>query len=203
MLKKVVGKMLMAALVAIAALSIVPAAKAAETDWVFRTRAIAVIPESGRSGPADLEVKSDLAFDIDLTRFLTRNLALELTALVSSHEVDSALGSLGSVRVLPPTLTLQYHFLPEGKIRPYVGGGFSYVIFYDETGLLDQLDVKLDDGFHWALQAGADVMLNETFSLNLDLKYVDLDTDVDSNLGDLGNLEINPWIVGVGLGYRF
>ena len=203
MLKKTMGKMLMVALAAFAVLLVAPTAKAADKDWVFRTRAIAVLPESGKSGPADLEVNSDIAFDIDLTRFLTPNLALELTALISSHEVDSALGSLGSVRVLPPTLTLQYHFLPEGTVRPYVGGGFSYVIYYNETGQLDQLDVKLDDGFHWALQAGADVMLNETVSLNLDLKYVDLDTDVDSNLGDLGTLEINPWILGVGIGYRF
>jgi len=185
-------------------LSLPVRADAAKGDWVFRTRAIYIAPDDSYDGPLDLKVKDDVAFDIDLSYFVTRNIALELTALVSSHEVkDKDLGSLGSVRVLPPVLTLQYHFLPDGKFRPYVGAGINYTVFYDETGTLDNLGAELDNAFGWAGQAGMDIMLNETLSLNLDIKYVDLNTDIDSDGGDLGDVDINPWIFGIGLGYRF
>lgn len=190
-----------------AALALTPAAMAAQGDLVFRTRAIYIAPDDSHSDGAvpglDLEVAGDAAVDVDLSYFVSDNLALELTALVSSHEVDSAIGPLGSVRLLPPVLTLQYHFLPEAKVRPYLGAGLNYTIFYNESGLLDTLGVEFDDAFHFAAQAGADLMLSDSLSLNLDLKYVDLETEVDSNLGDLGDLEIAPWIFGIGLGYHF
>jgi outer membrane protein len=36
---------------------------------------------------------------------------------------------LGSVDLLPPTLTLQWHFMPDQSFDPYVGAGVNYTYF--------------------------------------------------------------------------
>jgi hypothetical protein len=72
------------------------------------------------------------------------------------------------VALLPPTLTLQYHFSPESaSFRPYVGAGVNYTRFYDINLLAGAATV---DKSSWggALQLGADIPLNKTFFLNID-----------------------------------
>ena len=71
--------------------------------------------------------------------FVTKNIAVELilaTTLHTASVVKSTLRSvdLGTVRLLPPTLTLQDHFFPDETFSPYVGAGVNYTILYDESG---------------------------------------------------------------------
>ena len=112
---------------------------------------------------------------------------------------------MGSVWLLPPTLTLQYHFLPTSRFSPYVGAGLNYTIFYNEKkGALRS--ISYDDNIGYALQAGIDYAIAGAWSLNVDVKKLWLNTDVKANLGGTAlkaDVDINPWIFGVGLGYRF
>jgi outer membrane protein len=55
----------------------------------------------------------------------------------------------------------------------------------------------------FALQAGADYDLGNQWSLNLDLKYIDMDTGVHVSGNRIGTLDLNPWVASVGIGYRF
>jgi outer membrane protein len=106
--------------------------------------------------------------------------------------------------VLPPTVTLQYHFSPNANFRPYAGVGINYTIFYNKTGdTLSTLD--LDDSFGFAAQVGADWMLTNRASINFDVKYVNIETEVSNNTtgAKLFDLDINPWVIGLGVGYRF
>jgi outer membrane protein len=102
-------------------------------------------------------------------------------------------------------LTLQYHFQPDQTFSPYVGAGINYTLPYSEDaagGAVQKLEV--DGSFGYALQAGADFWLNDNWGLNLDVKKVWVDVDASINDGAIkGNVELNPWIVGAGVSYRF
>ena len=111
---------------------------------------------------------------------------------------------MGSVDLIPPIFTLQYHFAPRGTVRPYVGAGFNYNYFYGESGMLDTLDVDVENTFGLVAQVGMDYMLNENLSLNLDLKYLTFEADVDIDaLNVEDELDYDAFILGFGLGYRF
>lgn len=180
------------------------AAAQGANPWLIRARGVAIIPDAS-SSPRALDVEADGTVELDITRFLTRNIALELVLASSSHEVTATDTegevSLGSVNVLPPTLVLQYHPLPEGKFRPYIGAGGNLTFFYTKSGDLDGFD--LDESFSWAAQAGFDIPISKRAVFNVDAKYIDMNTSVKSGGTKLFDLDINPIVIGVGIGYRF
>lgn len=189
-------------------------------DWLVRVRAVAVIPDEDLSldqvGGADIDISDTVIPELDITYFFTPNIAAELILGTTPHDL-SGRGSidgadLGEVWLLPPTLTLQYHVtqLGEwsgvealGKLKPYFGAGVNYTIFYaEDDGQFDK--VSLDNSFGWALQAGFDYEISEGVYLNADVKKIFLDTDVSVNSGALtGTATVDPWLIGVGVGYRF
>jgi outer membrane protein len=184
-------------------------------DINIRLRALGVFPDESGSvktaGGADtgLDAKVGNAYvpEVDFSYFLTDNIALELIAATARHEVDAkgpgAAVGLGSVWLLPPTLTVQYHFMPKSRFSPYVGAGLNYTIFYNEKSG-DVGSINYDNGFGYALQAGIDYAISGPWTLNLDVKKLWLNTDVKVNGGALkADVDIDPWIVGIGVGYRF
>jgi outer membrane protein len=146
-------------------------------------------------------VKGDAVAEVDITRFITPQIALELVLATAGQEVMAGGSSLGTVNHLPPTLSLQYHLLESARFRPYVGAGANYTNFYRKSGGLSTLD--LDHSFGWAAQVGTDVMLTGRTSVNVDAKYVNIETDVKSGGTTAYHLKINPILLGLGLGYRF
>ncbi|WP_236024754.1 OmpW/AlkL family protein [Arenibaculum pallidiluteum] len=182
-------------------------------DFMVRARVLSVIPQedgdikdaAGNDTTLDVQVKKDTIPELDFTYFVTDNIALELIAGTSKHSVsvDPSGASLGSVRLLPPTLTAQYHFLPKSTFSPYVGAGLNYTIFFDEeSGVADS--ISYENGFGVALQAGVDIFLTDNILLNVDVKKLWLDTDVSVSNGALrSKVDLNPWLVGVGVGYKF
>jgi len=109
--------------------------------------------------------------------------------------------ALGSVGVLPPTLTAQYHFSPEAQVSPYLGVGLNYTQFYNVN--LPGLNVSRSS-IGVALQAGADFKVSKDMSINVDLKKIYIKTDVSTAAGAyLTTLKINPTVLSVGLGWKF
>ena len=127
----------------------------------------------------------------------------------ANHDVDLKGGpSLGDVWLLPPTLNLQYHFYA-GDLKPYLGAGVNYTIFYNEDKG-DVLDMNYDDSFGVSFQGGIDYFLNDKWFVNLDFKYLILSTDVEATLAtEPGfirvpvDVDIDPLIIGLGVGFRF
>ncbi len=179
----------------------------------------------------DVEINDSIVPELDITYFLNDNFAFELILGTTPHDVETKglvapapvgeLGTvdLGKVWLLPPTLTAQYHFTEMGPFKPYIGAGLNYTIFYsaDEGPVADK--VSYEDSFGYALQAGFDYDLDGVaggWALNMDVKRLWLNTDVKVNVttalgAALGadpvivdaDVDINPWIVGIGAGYRF
>ncbi len=145
--------------------------------------------------------------EIDLTYFFTDHIAAELIAATAQHSLDAGANDLGETWILPPTLTVQYHFQRNEKFSPYVGAGLNYSYFYGEDSGTGFNGLDVDGGIGYAVQAGFDYWMNDNLGLNVDVKYVDLDVDVDVNLGATPlaarNVDLNPLIIGTGVSYRF
>ena len=170
-----------------------------------RLRAIDIIAEGegnvdGTSTPTDVE--DAFTAEVDLSYKMHKNWALEVIAATANHNINAGAGELGDAWIVPPTLTLQYHPLPDKAFSPYIGAGVNYSFFFGEDSSNgDKLDV--DGGFGWAAQIGADYWLNDNWGLNVDAKYVNIDVDVQSGANTASNVELDPVIVGVGVSYRF
>ncbi len=179
------------------------------TKWIVRARGIYVMPSEGDNlDGAQVNISDAIVPELDFTYFFSKNLAVELILGTTKHDVEveaeGDIADLGHVWLLPPTLSLQYHFYA-GKFKPYVGAGVNYTFFYgiDEGNLVEGMDY--DNAFGFAIQAGADYDLNEKWFINVDFKKLFLSTDVEVNTGeDVLDVEvdIDPLIIGVGVGYR-
>ena len=172
-----------------------------------RMRALVVIPDQSvdsRISNLEVEAKTAVAPELDLEYFFSRNFSSELILGVTKHDLVAQGRSLGSTWLLPPTLTLKYHPLPNSQISPYIGFGVNYVIPFDEkaNGVLNVTDFHISNSFGWAAQGGADVALGNDWFFNVDFKYLNVDTEARIS-GTKYDLDLNPYIVGTGVGYRF
>ncbi len=184
-------------------------------DFLVRFRGIAVTPNSG--GTTDViggqaNVDESYVPEVDFTYFFTENIAAELIVATTNHDATVSGttlpgdADLGDVWLLPPTLTLQYHFMPKSSFSPYLGAGVNYTFFYNQGGESGAVtDVEYEDGFGFALQAGLDYQFADNWSLNFDVKKIFLETDVKVNGGAINAKDVNidPWIFGIGIGYKF
>ncbi len=179
---------------------------AAQGDIIARLRITDVNPQTSVNDTLqalNVDVNNDTIPELDFTYMLTNNIGAELILGTSKHDITAGGAKIGSVKVLPPTLTLQYHFNPEGQFRPYAGAGINYTRFYgfkDDSGL--GLSIK-KNSFGPALQVGMDMPLTKDVFLNLDMKKLWIKTKVQSNGNDVGTLDINPLVTSVGIGMKF
>ncbi len=212
-------KTILAALVAILGWSNMGMAQDAPTadfsTWQFRLRGIVVTPDESADIEAiggDASISTAFVPEFDITYFFDENWSAELILATTKHDVEAvgtAAGDidLGSVWLLPPTLTGQYHFTG-GDFVPYLGAGVNLTLFYgvDEGPVAD--DVEYDTAVGFALQGGFDFMLNDKWFLNLDVKKLFLNTtatvDATTALGATvdADVDINPWIIGFGVGIK-
>ena len=178
--------------------------------FLLRARTIGIFADGdGRENVTGLgtDVGNALTPEFDITYFFTNNIAVELIAATAQHKVTAGSNDLGDTWILPPTLTLQYHFTPDQKLSPYVGAGINYSYFYGEDDGAGFNDLDVTGGVGFALQAGVDYWFNDNWGINLDAKYIDLNVDVDVNSGSTAlsadNVDLNPWVLGVGVSYKF
>jgi outer membrane protein len=176
---------------------------------LVRARALGVIPQADATvAPlgGNIDVSTEYTPELDASYFVTSNIALEVIAASPQHMATStALGAdVVEARLLPPTLTVQYHFLPQGGISPYMGVGINYTWFYDVNPKGGLQSASLDNNFGTVLQAGVDVAVSDRWFLNVDVKQVFLNTTARLNGGAVtADLDLDPTLVGAGFGYRF
>ncbi|WP_407945918.1 OmpW/AlkL family protein [Paraburkholderia domus] len=176
-------------------------------DVLVRLRAISIMPnvETNQSLSAlNVGVNNAIVPELDLTYMIRDYLGVELILGTSRHQLTSSLGNLGGVNVLPPTLLLQYHFNHAGRIRPYVGAGLNYTLFYNNGLNAGGQPISINNhSFGPALQAGVDVQVTKSLFVNADIKKIWMHTDATLGGQSLGRLNIDPVVVGLGVGMRF
>lgn len=196
--------------------------------WALRLRALGVVPDESSSNwkaggapiSGALSIDNSVVPELDISYFFTKNLAVELILGVTPHNVSgsgdlASFGKIGDAWLLPPTLMAQYHFELGRGIKPYVGVGVNYTMFFDQGAGPAFSDFKLDDNWGFALQAGVDVPLGGNWFFNVDVKKIFLDTTATAwtKPGALGagsaatmvtaDVTVDPWLIGVGIGYKF
>ena len=182
---------------------------ASDGNWMVRLRGVHLnsANKDSTNPNLNLSISNKWLPEVDLTYFFTPNVAVEgVLTWPQKHTVYSAGAPIGSLKELPPTLMLQYHFtdISGGAIKPYLGVGINYTRFSSVNIANGAYGVKRSS-VGMALQAGVDFAVTKGFSLNLDVKKVWINTDVmNASTGmDQGTFKVDPVLFGVGFGYRF
>jgi outer membrane protein len=203
--------------------------------WMIRLRALGVLPDAGGSSVtvagvpslsspnSGLSISDQVVPELDISYFFTPNIAAELILGVTRHSI-SGTGSLsplpvGKTTLLPPTLTLQYHFTNFGAFKPYVGAGVNYTVFFNTSAanvpaaivgppaiVATTTNLSVSNAFGAAVQFGFDYMLDKHWGLNVDVKKLWLRPDYTATVSGLpvsGTAHIDPWLVGAGVVYKF
>ena len=199
-------KIRLAAATILTAMGLAQAAAAQDAgEWIVRTGFHSIEPKSRNHALVGVEDAIGLTFSA--TYMFAPNWGVELlTALPFLHEITlNGADAVGEIDLLPPTLSAQYHFNPNGRVRPYVGAGLNYTIFSDERtwGALQGTRLELDPSFGPAAQLGVDIDVIPGWIVNLDVRWLDIDTDAKLDSADLGTVEIDPYAFGLSLGHRF
>ncbi|RYJ02289.1 MAG: OmpW family protein [Acetobacteraceae bacterium] len=183
-------------------------------DVVLGLGAIGVLPSNG--GHVDVvggrpQASNSASPQLDATYFVLPQVALNLIAASTQHDVSvrgSALGdvNLGHLWVLPPTLTLQVHPFPASRFSPYAGAGLNVSFFYGyggaQTAPVNKL--RVDTTIGYALNLGADYEVAPNWLVNFDVKKIYLRPDASVNSGLLhARVNLDPWVVGASVRYRF
>lgn len=198
-----------AAVVALVCCSALPVAvQAAEQPWLIRLRAVNLDSADKDSTGLDLSINDKVIPEIDFTYFFSPQFAAELVLTYPQKQTIRASGTdIGSLKHLPPTLTVQYHFTQLGAFKPYLGAGLNYTRFSNvkfNPAVQAALQPSVEkNSFGLALQAGMDYEIAKGTYLNFDVKKVQIRTDVSSAGSKVGTFKIDPWLVGIGIGYRF
>lgn len=194
--------------VAFAAGTATDAAQAQPLPWLVRVRAVHLDSANKDSTGLDLSINNKVLPELDISYFFTPAWATELVLTYPQKQTIRAGGSdIGSLKHLPPTLTLQYHFTDLGKFKPYLGAGLNYTRF-SSVGFAPAVQTALSpslsrNSFGLALQAGFDYEFMPNTFFNVDVKKVKIHTDVSSAGTEVGRLKVDPWLIGIGIGRRF
>lgn len=196
-------KTLLSLALAASTLAGLPQAQAAQDGpWMVRARVVHMDSRNGDSTGLGLAINNKTIPDVDISYFFSPNLAAELLLTVpQKHQVTASGTPIGSLRHLPPTLLLQYHFDVAG-VRPYVGAGVNYTRF-SSVNLLGGAATIESHSWGPAVQVGVDIPLQNQLYFNLDLKKVHIRTDVYASGAKAGSFKADPLLLGVGLGWRF
>jgi outer membrane protein len=192
----------MAAILAAGSVTGAYAQASGESPWMVRVRSVHLDSSNKDSTPLGLSINNKTFGEVDVTYFLSPNLAAELVLTTPQKQTVYANGSeIGSFKHLPPSLLMQYHFTELQGFKPYVGAGINYTRFSDVSL---PAGVSVDShSWGWALQAGLDIPLDRNWSINLDVKKAYIRSDVYVLGSSIGRLKVDPILYAVGLGYRF
>jgi outer membrane protein len=187
---------------------------------MIRGRALAVVTRN--SGIVDqvpgsgLSTSDTIVPELDISYFFSPNIAVELILGVTRHSVTGtgAIAGLdvGRAWLLPPTLTLQYHFTNFGAFKPYVGAGVNYTWFFDQKAAGAATGVGVTNShLHSAaapvVQFGFDYMIDRHWGWNVDVKKLWLRPSWSGTLNGTtpitGKLHLDPWLIGTGITYKF
>jgi len=196
-------KVLLALTLAAAAMPAAQAESFKAGDLLARARLVNLDPANKDTVPGlAVTVNSKVFPEVDFSYFLSPNLAAELILTYpQKHNVYGDGAKIGTLKHLPPTLSLQYHLTDFGAFKPYVGAGLNYTHFMS-VDLPAGLSID-KNSFGLSLQAGLDYLIDKTWSVNVDVKKVQIATDLKSAGSKLGTIKVDPVVFGIGLGYKF
>jgi outer membrane protein len=184
-------------------------AMAQESPWLVRGRIVNISPANGSDpvggvGAADrITVSKKTIPEVDISYFFSPNVSAELILTYpQKHDVYLDGANIGTFKHLPPTLSAQYHFAPNADVNPYLGFGVNYTNI-SKVNLLAGKGGLESSSFGFSVQAGVDFKIDKNWSINLDIKKVQIRSDVNVAGAKASAVKVDPLLVGIGMGYRF
>ena len=194
----------------------VPHSDTASSPWQIGVRGLYVVPKTSSSAITSIDghvthIGTSVVPELDINYYFNPHLSTELILGMTRNSVKAtgtALGDidLGKVSLLPPTLTLLYHFAPHALISPYAGAGINYTYFFDANHGPTATAIHYGNSFGPALQAGVDFNINRHWAINFDVKKVFIESHVTVTAAGsvvTTDVSIDPAIYGLGARYRF
>lgn len=184
-----------------------PAATAYDQgDWVARAGVHYVMPKDDNHETVSVDSAPGITGSI--AYFVAPAFAVDLLlALPFEHDITLNDGGseVGSTQHLPPTLSLVWYPQVSDRFHPFVGAGINYTIFFEEEtkGALAGTKLELDDSFGPAAVIGAEWTLSPKWTIMVDTRYLQIESEAKLNGASLGDVEIDPFAVGAAVGYRF
>jgi outer membrane protein len=183
-------------------------AQAQSGSWLVRAHALSLDSANKDSTGLGLSVNNKIFPEVDVSYFITPNIAMELVLTYpQKHELRSNGNKIGTLKHLPPTLSAQYHFTGLGEFKPYVGAGLNYTRFSSvnfDPAVVTALNPSIDkSSTGLAIGAGLDYEFSKGMVFNVDIKKVQIRTDVKSNGNKVGEFKVDPLLIGIGVGWRF
>lgn len=207
-------KVVVALLGALAVVSApVAAQQPAEGKIMVRVRALSLTPADKSDAIPSLSVAADAITvsskifpEVDVSYFFSKNIAAELVLTYpQQHDVKLNDAKIGTFKHLPPSLLVQYHFIPDGVFRPYVGAGANLTLISNvdiNVPGVGALDLE-KSSVGVVGQVGADIKVGAKHFINLDLKKVTIGSDVTKGGTKVSAVKVDPFLLSVGFGIRF
>ncbi|WP_126154847.1 OmpW/AlkL family protein [Paracoccus haematequi] len=196
---------------AAAALAVVsPVAAQQAGDWTVGLGLANVNPKSDNGtlagGTVPVSIGDNTRPSVTVEYFIRDNIGVELLgALPFKHSIKSNGAEIGTVKHLPPVVSLQYHFDATPQLKPFVGVGVNFTGFYDaeSRGDLAGSDLRVKNSWGLAAHLGADYWINDRSAVRADVRWIDIDADVTLNGADIGQVEVDPVVAGVSYVMKF
>lgn len=194
------------ALIALAA----PAFAQSQGEWTIGGGVAYVNPKSDNgtlaNGTLPIEIGDSTRPSITVEYFIRDNIGIELLgALPFKHSVNTNGTEIGTVKQLPPVISLQYHFDATPQFKPFVGVGVNFTGFFDADakGPIAGSDLRVKNSWGLAAHLGGDYWINDRAAIRADLRWIDIDADVELNGDKIGTVEIDPLVVGISYVTKF
>lgn len=158
------------------------------------------------NGAVPISIGDNTRPQITVEYFIRDNIGVELlAALPFKHSIKTNRTEIGTVKHLPPVLSLQYHFDATPQLKPFVGVGVNFTGFFDaeSKGPLATDELRVKNSWGLAAHVGTDYWINDRSALRADLRWIDIDADVTLNGADIGKAEIDPVVTGVSYVMKF
>ena len=113
--------------------------------------------------------------------------------------------NVASFKHLPPTVTAKYNFKNSTRFTPYVGIGATVVVPWDEEIAIEGAKLEADVAYGVAGQIGFNFQPADAknWGVYADVRYAQVETDLELNGTNIGELKVNPWVYTVGYSYKF
>ena len=172
---------------------------------VSEFEAVAIQDEDGN---VDLDFDSDTGYGISFNRYWTERFSTELSLQKFSAEITAEFEGnefdVGELDATAITAMAQWHFNRAGRFSPYLGGGITKLTGDIEPRNVDEPveSVDLESELSWTAAAGANIRLNDRFSLVGEFKYTPWSAVVEDDPDD-ESLDIDPLVFAAGVKFRF
>lgn len=180
-------------------------------DVIVRAGIAHAMPDvSTDAALSGLDVEDNTQLGLTASYMVTPKFGVELLAATPfEHDITAGGVTIGTTKHLPPTVSAQFFPLDNPTFQPYVGAGLNYTMFFSEelnaTGKAASgaNSISLSDSLGLALEVGIDVKVADNIVVNAAVWKVDMNTDVSLDGTKVGELEIDPLVAMIGVGYKF